>query len=142
MNEFVDTICRTIEFKQSIEKVWSAITSVENVRQWFGSDAQYELQEGSLGYFAWQGESEDKFAMQIVTIKQPYYFAWRWMQKEDAPFDIKASTLVEWTLKETSSGTELTLRESGFAAARQVELNNEGWDQELADLDDFLSVGE
>lgn len=142
MNEVVDTICRTIEFKQPIEKVWSAITSVESVRQWFGSDAHYELKEGSLGYFEWSDECEGKFAMQIVTIRRPTYFAWRWMQKEDAPFDIKGSTLVEWTLEETASGTEMTLQESGFAEARQIELNNQGWDQELADLVDYINASQ
>ena len=138
MTESLDKIERTLLLKQPILKVWQAITEPDQIRLWFGSDCQFELEIGALGFFEWEEECEGKFAMQIVSVRPPEYFAWRWMLKENVPFAHNNSTLVEWYLKSTEQGTRLTLTESGFANAKHVEMNNQGWDQELDDLQQFL----
>ena len=104
---------------------------------WF-SEAQFVLKEDSLGYFEWQNECEGRFAIKIITINAPHYFAWRWMLKRDVDFEFKGSTLVEWKLSETAKGTKLVMIESGFASAKHHQMNEEGWQQELADLINYL----
>lgn len=139
MNNDLDSIARELAFAASVERVWKAISDPQEIRQWFGSDAHFELIEGAIGYFEWQQECEGKFAMQIETIDAPNYLAWRWMQIQDAAFDKSKSTLVEWTLKETADGGSLLIMvESGFAEAKQRQDNIQGWQQELADLERYL----
>lgn len=139
MTTKLDSIERTLKLRQPIAKVWRAITDENLIKQWFGSDCKFEYREGGEGYFEWEEECEGKFAMQIVTIQEPHYFAWRWMLKENEPFNLESSTLVEWRLTSDDQGTVLSLVESGFVDAKHVEMNNQGWDQELADLQTFLT---
>lgn len=140
MTTNIDAITRVLEFDQAIERVWQAITDPKEVSLWFGSAAVFELAEGAVGYFEWEQECEGRFAMRIDTIQAPSYFAWRWMQQQDQAFDEATSTLVEWHLKTTSKGTQLTMIESGFAELKQQQLNNQGWDQELNDLIKYLAI--
>lgn len=139
MIDKLGNIERKINFRQPVEKVWRAITDAAQIKQWFGSDCVFEFCEGGEGYFEWEEECEGKFAMKIETINEPHYFAWRWMLKEDIPFDKTQSTLVEWHLSKTDKGTLLRLTESGFVDAKHVEMNIQGWDQELADLQAFVN---
>lgn len=139
MKNSLDSITRELSFSASIQRVWKAISDPKEMSQWFGSDAQFELTEGATGFFEWQQECEGKFAMQIETIDAPNYLAWRWMQKQDEAFDKEKSTLVEWKLTETAEGgTLLVMIESGFAEAKQRKENVQGWQQELADLEEYL----
>lgn len=139
MSNSLDSITRELTFSASIERVWKAISDPQEMRQWFGSDAQFELVEGATGYFEWQQECEGRFAMQVITVDAPHYLAWRWMQKQDVAFEKLSSTLVEWKLKTTKNGgTLMIMIESGFAEAKQRQENIQGWQQELADLVKYL----
>lgn len=139
MSDEIDNIVRVLEFKQPILRVWQAISDPKELSIWFGSNAQFDLIEGSQGYFEWQKECEGRFSIKLITINAPHYFSWRWMLKKDTPFSLTSSTLVEWKLEEIPQGTKLTLMESGFASAKHHQMNNEGWQQELSDLTSFLS---
>ncbi|NVK57218.1 MAG: SRPBCC domain-containing protein [Alteromonadaceae bacterium] len=139
MNKKIDAITRILEFSHPVERVWQAITDPTEVANWFGSDASYELQEGAIGYFEWENECVGKISMKIENI-QPYsYFAWRWMQEPGQPYDDDTSTLVEWHLEPTQTGTRLTMTESGFAALKQQQLNVKGWQLELHDLYQYVT---
>ncbi|GLR71517.1 SRPBCC domain-containing protein [Agaribacter marinus] len=137
MND-VDVIERVLDINKPIGLVWQAITSPEEICQWFGSACSVVLEEGAEGYFEWQEECEGQFAMKIIRIEKPTYFAWRWMLKQNMPFNLATSTLVEWRLTETDTGTRLKLRESGFASAKHLDMNKQGWEQELTDLQEYL----
>lgn len=135
----IDFIKKEMTLKQPIDKVWRAITEPTSVSKWFGSDAQYQLEKGAVGYFEWQNMCAGRYAMQIVDIKPQTYFAWRWMFDKDVAFDEAQSTLVEWTLKPTLSGkTHLILIESGFTEEHRRKMNIQGWNEELQDLAAFL----
>ena len=141
MNNSIDSIERELIFSANIQRVWDAITQPEQVRQWFGSDAQYQMEIGAEGFFEWKDECEGRFAIRIEAIEAPHYFAWRWMLDADVPFNTEGSTLVEWRLSETSDGkTRLVMLETGFATAKHHQMNTEGWQQELADLEAFLAI--
>ncbi len=135
----LDFIKKELTIDQPIETVWKAITDPKVVSEWFGSHAEYELKEGAIGYFEWTEECPGKYAMQISTIKRPNYFAWYWMYDPDVPFELEKATLVEWMLQSTISGkTHLTLIESGFREEHHRKMNINGWNQELADLSEWL----
>ena len=140
MTNKIDSIVREMTFNKSIDVVWRAITDPKEVASWFGSAAHYNLKEGALGYFEWEDECEGRFALRIESVNEPQYFAWRWMHNQDVDFDENTSTLVEWELTSVSeSETTLVLTESGFAEAKHRGQNVEGWEQELGDLEKYLS---
>ena len=139
MSEKIDCIERELVFAAPIDRVWSAITQPQEVKLWFGSDAHYQLEAGSIGYFAWEGECEGQYAMRIESIEPMHYFAWRWMNDAEVSFSEEGSTLVEWRLSETENGgTRLTLCESGFLSNKLRDMNIEGWLYELYDLSEYL----
>ena len=140
MSNEVDIITRELTFNKPIEVVWRAISEPSEVALWFGSSASFELIEGSLGYFEWEEECEGRFAIRVESIKQPSYLAWRWMHNQDVRFDEETSTLVEWALTSMEGGkTKLIMTESGFAELKHRSQNIEGWDQELGDLERYLT---
>ena len=110
------------------------------MKVWFGSGANFKLEEGAQGYFEWEVECEGRFAIKIHSIVKPTYFAWKWMYEADVPFEESKATLVEWTLKRTVNGkTHLLLFESGFREEEHRKMNIQGWLQELGDLQQYLA---
>jgi len=131
------SIDKEIHFKADIDRVWQAITSPEEVGQWFGQKASFELRAGSIGWFRW--DKYGQFTMRVEVVEPKNYFAWRWMANKGEAFDESASTLVEWRLRSTrDGGTQLQLRESGFRSPASREDNVGGWKAELQDLTTFL----
>jgi uncharacterized protein YndB with AHSA1/START domain len=139
MRNTIDNIKRELTFDKPIEVVWRAITDPKEVTLWFGSAANFEMTEGSLGYFEWEEECEGRFAMRVESIDAPHYFAWRWMYNQGVPFDAQTSTLVEWQLTSLQDGkTRLLLTESGFVEIKHRLQNVDGWIEELEDLQSYL----
>ncbi|WP_102796066.1 SRPBCC domain-containing protein [Bowmanella denitrificans] len=135
----IDSINRELTLNAPIERVWAAISDPAQVANWFGSKAEFQLLVGSEGWFEWPPEiCEGRYAMRVEQVDAPVYFAWRWMAEQDVPFDEKQSTLVEWWLQTSENGTLLKLKESGFLTLKQQQMNVQGWQQELAELEAFL----
>jgi len=131
-----DRIERTMTLDVPRDDVWAAITQPDQISKWFGTDTELELRPGAKGVFRW-----DKTEVQFVVeeVDPPTRFSYRW-----EPSEVQTggpTTLVEFTLEETSGGTLLTLVETGFAALpEQSRLENEkGWDEELGNLRDYLT---
>ena len=71
-------------------------------------------------------------------------FSWRWHPGDIDPkrdLSKEPTTLVEFTLEEADKGTVLTVVESGFDQlspayrATALRLNNEGWDEQLKNIE-------
>ena len=82
--------------------------------------------------------------LQIDRIEPERYFSYRWHPYAIDPkvdYSAEPSTLVEFTLEETSGGTVLTIVESGFdriPAARRAEafrMNDGGWTEQLKNIE-------
>jgi hypothetical protein len=70
-----------------------------------------------------------------VSVEEPAYLAWRWGMESDEV------TLVEWWLDERpNGGTTLRMRESGFTTAKHRDGNDEGWTEELGELEALLAT--
>ncbi len=130
-------ITRRLEFDNSPERVWKAITDPEEIAAWFGDTAKLDLKPGGDGEFGWKNHG--KFAVRVEVVEPPTRLAWRWAKDTGVAIENGPSTLVEWTLtRRQDGGTILDLRESGFEEDEHFESNTGGWKAELGELVDFL----
>ena len=142
--EKVDEIRREIAIDAPIERVWRAVSSPEEIGLWFGDVTEVELHPGGAARFGWT-EYEHVFDAVIVTVEEPYRFAYRWALEPHKPLEESLNTLVEFTLQSHGAGTTLTLVESGFAELTDLQYekhfapNSDGWKSELEDLKIYLA---
>jgi uncharacterized protein YndB with AHSA1/START domain len=133
--ELQDRIEREMTFAAGREDVWAAITQPEQIRKWFGTEAELDLRPGGAGVFRW-GEIEVRVTVEEVS--PPSRFSYRW-EPSHTPSG-GPTTLVEFDLEEIPGGTRLSLVESGFAGlpAESRQENELGWDEELGHLRNFM----
>ncbi len=128
---------RTEVFAASIERVWRAISSPDELSRWFGHEARLELEPGFEGAIVW--ENHGSFAVRVEEVQPPRRLVWSWVHEPGVPFTEAPATRVEWTLAERpDGGTTLHLRESGFRTDEHFGQNTEGWAEELAELHALL----
>ncbi len=139
----VDEIRREIVIDAPIERVWEALTSAEQMSQWFGDSAEIDLRPGGRARIGWT-EFDAMTDCIVEVVDRPTRFSFRWDALKDTPLEV-ASTLVEFTLVPEGDGTRLTLLESGFADLpdeayqARIDENSAGWDAELEDLRRYLT---
>ena len=142
-----DRIERTLVLPAPRQRVWDAITRVEQFSQWFGNVRDIDLRVGGAINFTWENELSP-YPGVIETIEPLRCFAFRWSSHAIGHPELNLpptiSTLVTFTLEEVAEGTCLTLVESGFAAlpdalrAQSYQENVEGWQVELDKLPSYL----
>jgi uncharacterized protein YndB with AHSA1/START domain len=138
-----DSIERTTHIPADIETVWEALTTAEGIRRWFGDEAEIDLRPGGEARFGWTGYGSSSHAI-VVDVDRPKRFSYRWTAGDADRVDTGPSTLVEFTMVERNGGTEVSLRESGFASLppeiieQSFKENSSGWDAEMRDLHDYL----
>ena len=140
---FPDRIERTIQLTHPPERVWAALTTAEGLGTWFGNRAEVDLRVGGEAKLAWN--SGDTATLTIVRLEPPRVFAYTW-GLYGLPNDDPRRTQVEFTLEPTSTGTTLTVVETGFGQLQEADLhdkaysgNIEGWTSELGELVDYLN---
>jgi uncharacterized protein YndB with AHSA1/START domain len=144
-----DRIQKQVELRAPIERVWRAISDSHEFGCWFGVRFDGPFVEGAPVTAAIAPTTVDeevakrqephtgvKSTWQIVAIEPQRRFAYRWHPfavDPDVDYDQEPTTLVEFTLSETSDGVLLTITESGFDALPEArrsssfEANSEGW---------------
>lgn len=138
-----DTIERTIHIPADIETVWEALTTAEGIRTWFGDEAEIDLKPGGEARFGWTEFEASAHAI-VVNVDKPTRFSYRWAASGSERADTGSSTLVEFTLDATDTGTNVTVVESGFASLpaeiyeHSISENTSGWKAEMQDLHDYL----
>lgn len=130
-----DRIERQMTFQAPRDAVWAALTEPEQIRKWFGNEAELDLRPGGEGVFRW-GEVEVRVTVEEVN--PPSRFSYRWEPSQTPTGG--PTTLVEFELEEIQGGTRLSLVESGFESlsAESRQENEFGWDEELGDLRAFV----
>jgi uncharacterized protein YndB with AHSA1/START domain len=133
-----DTIERHLIIKAPIERVYQGVIDdfLKNVEGKLAAGEHVLFNFGEYG----------KSSAHIIAADPFTYFAYRWVPGMIYEGDIyeKGCTLVEFKLSETEEGTSLTLTESGFASLpperyqEAVDNNSAGWDEELANLLEYL----
>jgi uncharacterized protein YndB with AHSA1/START domain len=140
-----DTIERSITIPADIEAVWTALTSAEGIRQWFGDVAEIDLRPGGEATFGWTDYDSSSHAI-VERVDRPRFFSYRWAASGGKRVDAGPSTLVEFSLVVAGDETTVSVRESGFASlpseirAKNLEDNTSGWKSEMQDLYDYVTT--
>lgn len=139
MTEQVERVVeKTIDFEASPERVWRAITDPEQISRWFGHEAVFEATVGFEGAMIWR--EHGSFALRVEEVTPPSRLVWSWLHEDGVPFDAAIATRIEWTLTPLDGGgTRLNVLESGFRTDLHVQQNTDGWNEELAELVEFLA---
>jgi uncharacterized protein YndB with AHSA1/START domain len=138
---FPDRIERTVQLAHPPERVWAALTTAEGLGTWFGHRAEIDLRVGGQAKLSW--DSGDTATLTIERLDPPRVFGYTWAIY-GLPEGDPRRTYVEFTLESTSTGTTLTMVESGFAQLPDAEHkkafggNTEGWTSELGELVTYL----
>ena len=144
-----DQIVRSIEIEAPRERVWRAISTEREFAQWFGvkfldgkfqAGARVKLTSTHPGC----GYEGMEWFLTVEKVEPPRLFSWRWSPGQTLGKG-EPSTLVEFALEETKSGTLVTITESGFDRislphrAKAFEENTGGWEIQANALRDHIA---
>lgn len=140
-----NTITRILELPHPQEKVWAALTTLEGLTGWFGSQAEGEVVPGHDVHMCWEqyDNGTKRLAIKVVDPMSVFAFCWG---ISGAPEGDPRETYVEFALEPTATGTRLTVSESGFAQLPDEWLessyqgNVAGWRAELDELVAYLDA--
>ena len=138
-----DVVERHTIIAAPIERVWAALTEVEQFNSWFGVELEQpfvpgQISRGKIG--AINSSADDCGALDmtiwIERMEAPCLFSYRWHPfaiDSDRDYSDEPKTLVEFHLESVDGGTRLIVRETGFEAlpADRIEpswrANDRGW---------------
>jgi uncharacterized protein YndB with AHSA1/START domain len=122
------------------EQVLRALTDADELGRWFASGAESDPRTGGEYVLRFEFEDESRNhtysgRYEDVTPNERVRYPWNGRFGE---------TTVEFALKPSGSGTELTLIHSGWTeqAAESRELHEQGWGFFLDNLERYLTGGE
>jgi uncharacterized protein YndB with AHSA1/START domain len=142
-----DRIERSIEIRAPLARVWRALADAEEFGAWFGvALAGQAFAEGRSvqGRITHPGYEHVVFTAEVVRVEPERRLAFRWHPYAIDPavdYSGEATTLVEFELEPTATGTRLRVVESGFDAlppARRRDafrMNSEGWDAQMRNIE-------
>lgn len=147
------SIERQVLLRAPRSRVWHALTDVKKFCEWFGVDAaDGEFKPGAKVRMSVKQEYGGEFDMMIEQMQPEHLFTWRWHPGARDPavdYDKETPTLVEFKLADAQvdgkGGTTLTIRESGFdniSLARRARVfgeNNQGWDDQIKNLERYVT---
>ena len=130
----------SIHIQADRARVWSGLTDPALLDSWFGERNELELRPGGHMVFEW--EEQGRYSAVLEEVEEGSALAFRWASMPDTEPRVGNSTVVRFTLEDHSSGTLLTVRETGWetldADENEVEQtmreNTEGWRSELEEL--------
>ncbi len=134
------TVERTIWINAPRERVWQAITTAEQIRQWWGGD-HWEISTLEIGGIIKFGDPDDLMTAIIEVLNPPEQFTIQWPPQMGYH---SIAIYTTYVLEEESSGTQVTVRETGFEALpddirqQRFDSTSEGYASVLAGLKAFL----
>ena len=145
-----DRIEKNVVLRAPRSRVWRAITDAKEFGEWFRMKLDGEIVQGTKlnGKMTHPGYEHLSVEMLIEQVEPERYFSYRWHPYAlDAAVDysVEPMTLVEFILKETESGTAVTIVESGFdriPLARRAEafrMNDGGWTGQVKNLAKYVA---
>lgn len=149
-----DRIEKRIELKAPVSRVWRALTDYREFGEWFrvALDGPFVTGEVSRGHMTYPGYEHVKWEAVVRKMEPERLFSFTWphlksFDKADLPLDYSGepTTLVEFRLEKTASGTLLILTETGFdklPADRRLEAfrrNDGGWTQQMKNIESHVT---
>lgn len=140
-----DRIEKRIELKAPLSRVWRALTDYREFGSWFRVNLEGPFVVGQVlrGQVTYPGYEHLKWEVLVQKMEPERLFSFSWDPDLEHPG--QTSTLVEFRLEETPTGTLLTLTESGFdqiPAARRLEAfrrNDGGWTEQMKNIEKYVA---
>jgi uncharacterized protein YndB with AHSA1/START domain len=144
-----DRIEKRIELKAPVSRVWRALTDYHEFGEWFRVKLESPFVAGKAGrgFILHPGYEHLQMEVVVQTIQPEELFSFTWHPYAIDPkvdYSQEPSTLVEFRLSKTPTGTLLLLTESGFdkiPAARRFEafrMNDNGWTQQMKNIETYV----
>ncbi|WEX77594.1 SRPBCC family protein [Sinorhizobium numidicum] len=145
-----DRIEKSIELNAPIEKVWRALTDYDAFGEWFRVklEGPFVVGEVTTGRITYPGHEGLKWVSVTERMDAPRLFSFRWPHPADPNADssTEPSTLVEFHLKPTPTGTHLTIIESGFENLPEDQRmealrgNEGGWEIQTGNIKAYVEA--
>ena len=140
-----DRIERSIDVAAPLAAVWRALTDHREFGEWFRVklEGPFIVGKATRGRLLYPGFEHVVFEAEVVTMERERRFAYRWHPaavEANVDYSKEPTTLVEFSLEKTPSGTRLTVIESGFDAipvGRRTEayrMNSGGWEIQMQNI--------
>lgn len=140
-----DRIEKTIDIKAPVARVWRALTDHEEFGTWFRAklDGPFVPGQTARGQITSRGYEHVRFEAAVKEMHPERYFSFTWHPyavDPDVDYAAEPSTLVEFTLEKTATGTLLKVVESGFdklPRERRDEafrMNSQGWGIQMENI--------
>lgn len=147
-----DRIEKRIELKAPLSRVWRALTDYREFGQWFRVKLEGPFVPGQTtrGHIAYPGYEHLKMEVVVQKIEPERLFSYTWHPYAVDPnkdYSQEPSTLVEFRLEKTSTGTLLVVTESGFdkiPSERRLEafrMNEGGWSIQMQNIEAYVAQG-
>ena len=144
-----NTIERTIELPVTRQRAWDAITTPQQISQWFHGLWEFELTPGAPIHFDFGDWGIHRGRVEAVEPMDRVIYLWTHEGKDwdtATPIDDVPNTLMEFRLADTRNGTRLTVVESGFASLpddireNSLRNNTQGWDEQMGNIQKFFET--
>jgi uncharacterized protein YndB with AHSA1/START domain len=140
-----DRIEKRIEIAAPVPRVWQALTDSRQFGEWFlvKMDGPFVVGKPVAGQITHPGYEHVRMEIVVGAIEPQTLFSFTWHPYAVDPkvdYSQEESTLIEFRLQPTPSGTLLTVTESGFdkiPAQRRAEAllrNDGGWAQQMKNI--------
>jgi uncharacterized protein YndB with AHSA1/START domain len=145
-----DRIEKRIELRAPLSRVWRAITDYREFGEWFRVklDGPFVPGKISIGHVTYPGYEHLKWEAVVQKMEPERLFSLTWHPYAIDPkkdYSNEPSTLVEFRLEKTATGTLLLLTESGFdkiPADRRLEafrMNDGGWIEQMKNIESYVT---
>jgi uncharacterized protein YndB with AHSA1/START domain len=145
-----DRIEKKVILQASRSRVWRAIATAGEFGAWFGVKLDGAFADGATvrGKITSPGYEHLTLEMLVERLEPERYFAYRWHPYAITPgvdYSTEPTTLVEFRLDESNSGTVLTIVESGFdripveRRAEAFRMNDGGWTEQMKNIERYVS---
>ena len=140
-----DRIEKRIELKAPVARVWRALTDYKEFGQWFRVDLTepFIIGKTTRGKVTYPGYEHLELEVLVQEMQFERRFSFRWNPYDEDPKQEKShelTTLVEFVLEATDTGTLLLLSESGFDALpaegrdEAFRRNDGGWTEQMQNI--------
>jgi uncharacterized protein YndB with AHSA1/START domain len=141
---------KRIELKAPVARVWRALTDHREFGEWFRVKLEGPFVPGlvSRGQITHPGYEHVKWEAVVQEMKPERLFSFTWHPYAIDPkidYSSEPSTLVEFRLEKSPSGTLLVVTESGFEKIpkdRRIDafrMNDNGWAQQLKNIEKYVT---
>jgi uncharacterized protein YndB with AHSA1/START domain len=137
---------KRIELAAPVSRVWRALTDYREFGEWFRVklDGPFVAGKVSRGHITYPGYEHVKWEAVVQKMEPERLFSFTWHPYPADPkidYSKETTTLVEFRLEKTATGTLLVVTESGFdkiPSGRRLEafrMNEGGWAEQMKNIE-------